>query len=452
MLMSQLRSLGPSLQRRISEGAAVATVGFGMGQAIRLAGNLIMARFLAPEAFGLMAVAFSIQMWLAMLTDFGINTSVIRSKSSEDPSFLQTAWTLQVCRDLLIAGLFGMVGFAVLALQANGGVKAGTIYADPLLPPVMWAICAATVISAFRSIRLPMAQRNIALRRLVAMEISAQLFAIIVMVTAAVAGAGVFALVLGMIASAVFTTIASYVMFEGAASRFGFVRKHFNELFHFGKWLLAASFFGFLINRGDKLLFGYLLSSNAFSIYAIAGIWIAAIETLVATVLQKVAYPALSEISRENPEKLRASYEMFRRAAEGGCLFVFACVFFLSDFAFDLLYPESFAGVAEYMRLLSPMILLLPYRLLFLITLVDGDSRKFTLLTLASGAGFLVITPLAFAVFGAKIAILTVALLPIFSLPIAWRFAARRFSLNAVNEAAPLAAALLVAAYLAFAT
>ncbi|MEL7485764.1 MAG: oligosaccharide flippase family protein [Pseudomonadota bacterium] len=427
----------------------MATAGFGASQAIRLIGNLIITRLVAPEAFGLMAVAFALQMWLAMLTDFGVNTSVIRSKSAEDDRFLATAWTVQVARDVLIAGVFALAGLALVQMQAQDAVKTGSIYADPRLSVVIWAVCVSTLIGAFRSIKLPLAQRNIALRRLVAMEIGAQILAVIVMVAAARAGAGVYSLAIGMIASSLFTTVMSFLMFQGPSSRFDFERAHFSELFHFGKWLLIASVFGFFINRGDKVLFGYLMPSEAFSIYAVAGIWIAAIEALVATILQKVAFPALSEVSRRAPEKLTETYETFRTIANGACFAIFLGVFFLSDFVFGLLYTDAYSGVAYYARLLSPMILLLPYRVLHNVLIASGESKRYTAVTLSSGAAFLIMTPLMFSLAGEKAAIVTVALLSAFALPLAWRFGAQRVTLKPAIEAPPVIAALLAAIYLA---
>ncbi|RLF31141.1 MAG: polysaccharide biosynthesis protein, partial [Thermoplasmata archaeon] len=49
-------STGPSLKRLAVSGSAWIIAGFGMSQALRLAGNLILTRLLFPEAFGIMAL------------------------------------------------------------------------------------------------------------------------------------------------------------------------------------------------------------------------------------------------------------------------------------------------------------------------------------------------------------------------------------------------------------
>ena len=90
---SRLSALA-SLRTRILSGGGAVMGGFGAAQVLRLISNLILTRLLMPEAFGLMAVAISVNIWAVMLTDIGIGSSVIRSPNSEKPEFLRTAWTV----------------------------------------------------------------------------------------------------------------------------------------------------------------------------------------------------------------------------------------------------------------------------------------------------------------------------------------------------------------------
>ncbi len=76
--------------------------GYGASQVLRLAGNLVLARLLFPEAFGLSALVGVFMVGLAMFSDVGIGPSVIRSHRGDDADFLNTAWTIQVIRGLVL--------------------------------------------------------------------------------------------------------------------------------------------------------------------------------------------------------------------------------------------------------------------------------------------------------------------------------------------------------------
>jgi O-antigen/teichoic acid export membrane protein len=75
---------------------------FGGENILRLGSNLILTRLLFPEAFGLMALVTVFLTGLKMFSDFGLNASIIRSARGDDPIFLQTAWTVQILRGVML--------------------------------------------------------------------------------------------------------------------------------------------------------------------------------------------------------------------------------------------------------------------------------------------------------------------------------------------------------------
>ena len=67
-----------------------------------LASNLILTRLLFPEAFGLMALGSVVLVGLQMFSDAGIGPSIAQSPRGDDPEFLDTAWTAQVLRGVIL--------------------------------------------------------------------------------------------------------------------------------------------------------------------------------------------------------------------------------------------------------------------------------------------------------------------------------------------------------------
>jgi O-antigen/teichoic acid export membrane protein len=84
------------------QGVAWIVLGYGISQMIRLSSNLVLTRILVPEMFGLMALMNAFIVGLSMFSDIGIGPSIIQNNRSDDPVFLNTAWTMQFLRGVIL--------------------------------------------------------------------------------------------------------------------------------------------------------------------------------------------------------------------------------------------------------------------------------------------------------------------------------------------------------------
>ena len=91
-----------SLKKLAIRGAIWTILNYGTAQVIRFGSNLILTRLLVPEYFGLITVVHTLRIGLELFSDLGIAQSIVNSKRGDEPAFLNTAWTLQAIRGLLI--------------------------------------------------------------------------------------------------------------------------------------------------------------------------------------------------------------------------------------------------------------------------------------------------------------------------------------------------------------
>ena len=114
--MSMMR--GDGARARVMRGTLMTAVNFGGSKGLRLVSNLILTRILFPEAFGMMALITVFSGALEMFSDTRINASIIQSKRGHERIYLNTAWTIQILRGILLymAALF----FAVPAAEFYG--------------------------------------------------------------------------------------------------------------------------------------------------------------------------------------------------------------------------------------------------------------------------------------------------------------------------------------------
>lgn len=436
-MLSRLRALispGASLKGRALKGGVVALGGFGAAQALRLASNLIMTRLLAPDAFGLMAIVLSFEILIGMLSDLGLDASIVRSKRGEDPAFLATARTMQLVRSLFIALVMVIVAATLPFLAASGMFPEGSVYADPRLPWFMALMALSVAVTGFNAMRVALHNRTLNLVPVIRLELGAQAIGIAATAAGAIAGFGAYALAFGAVIASTAKAGGSHVFLSGPPARFGFNRDHFREIFGYGKWLLVASTLGWLVQRGDQVLFGWLFEATAFGLYSIAVIWIVSARSVVEMVQRRVAYPAMSEVHRDRPQDLTRIYRRMRFVYEAACLGLFAGIVLFADIVIRFLYPDAYSDVAHYLRLLSVSLLLVPYKLLSTVLLTGGDSRRFTIVVATPGIALFGLTPLILDWRGADAAIVFAALTPLLAIPFNWRYAGKFIKVDYARE------------------
>ena len=138
--------------------------GFVAAQFLRLLSNLILTRLVQPEAFGLMAIVTVVIVGIEMMTDLGINTSIVQNRRGDDREFIDTAYTLKIIRGGLMA-----------AIVAGLALPIANFYKQPDLAYLLPAVAILVVISGFGSNALAVASRRLWLGRATAITIAAQL-------------------------------------------------------------------------------------------------------------------------------------------------------------------------------------------------------------------------------------------------------------------------------------
>ena len=199
-------------------------IGYGGSQALRLASNLILTRILFPEAFGMMTLVTVIITGLALFSDVGIGPAILQSKRGDDPTFLDTAWTIQVLR----GGALWIFTF-ILAWPV------ATFYGVPELSYILPLAGLSLAIDGFRTTRIETAHRHLIVGRATMLELLSQVISLIAIIGLALATRSVLALAVGaVIQSAVYVAV-TYVYLPGHHDRFRWDRSAAKELISFGE-------------------------------------------------------------------------------------------------------------------------------------------------------------------------------------------------------------------------
>ena len=71
----------------------------------RLGRNMLLARIIAPDQFGLMAIVLAVLALFEALTEVGVAQAVIQNERGTTPEFLNVAWWFGIARGVVVAVL-----------------------------------------------------------------------------------------------------------------------------------------------------------------------------------------------------------------------------------------------------------------------------------------------------------------------------------------------------------
>ena len=321
----------PSFKALALRSASWTVIGQFIAQALRLVSNIILARLLFPEAFGLMAIVWVFMYGLNMFSDLGVGPSIVYNSGGEDPDFLNTAWTIQIIRG-------GIVTAGAIALAW----PVAAVYDAPELTSLLAATGFVGLIQGFDSTALHTQQRRLEMGPIIRIEIVTQLVTMLVMVTWALLVPTVWALVGGTLVGTAAKTILTHTYLPRFRHRLRWNPRAAREIYHYGSWIFLSSIFTFIGIQGDRLLLGYYLPMATLGVYTVATRFSEALSGLQMRLSHSVLFPLFSETARSNPDILIDRYYKIRLLTDA--LFLTAAGFLAATghLLIDVLYDERY--------------------------------------------------------------------------------------------------------------
>lgn len=284
-----------SLKKLALRGTIWTVAGYGMSQVLRFGSNLILTRLLVPELFGLMALVQVFLQGLTLFSDIGIRPSIIRSDRGDDPTFLNTAWTIQVIRGVGLWICCLIIAFPV----AN-------YYQDPRLSWLVPLVGLSTILAGFNSTSLATLNRHLQVGLLARFELGVQVISLSVLITWAWFSPTIWALIIGNLVSISLTMIGSHYLNPGQPNRFAWNPQVVKEITSFGKWIFLSTAMTFLASQTDRLILGKLFSLEMLGIYVVAFTFADIPRQVSLTVGRKVIYPVIAQLSNLPRATLKA--------------------------------------------------------------------------------------------------------------------------------------------------
>jgi O-antigen/teichoic acid export membrane protein len=334
----------------------------------------------------------------------------------------------------LLCGVVLALALGLHVAAGAGAFAAGTVYADPRLPPMMAVFALTALLQGAESMQLATAQRELRGGHLARLEIGSQLVAMAVTLALAVATRSVWALLVGMLVASAARTAGSHFCLPGRTARPCWDRSCAREIVGFGKWIFLSSSVGFLAANGEKILLGGTLAAGSFGVFAIAATLLAAVTNVYATLNGHVIFSSLSDALRTGDAQTVRVYTRVQQLAD---LFLGGAAGFLlaaGQWAVWILYDPRYHAACWMLQLLGLGLLAMRHQVVEQLMFARGEPGWVSANNALRAIGLLVFIPAGFAAAGERGAIAGVVLAQFASWPLSLWFKHRQGLLCRATE------------------
>lgn len=261
---------------------------------IGMLSTLVLARVLAPEDFGLVAMAMLVTGFVTVFSTTGSTQYILRADSVDD-ELLNSAWTLNV---ILKTG--------IALLVAAGAPLAANYFEEAQVTPLLLALAVMMAVGPWSNPGLILYQREQNFQPGVRLSIYAKLFSATVAVVAAIILRSYWALILGQMANMLFSLVGSYRIHP---HRPRLTTSGIRRQLGFSGWLIPQALLGFARTQIDTFLV-----STTFGIGQLGSFhtmkYLAYIPS--AHILSPATFPLLTELSksRNNPAYFQTQHNV----------------------------------------------------------------------------------------------------------------------------------------------
>ena len=259
--------------------------------------SIVLARILAPEDYGTIALVTVFTTILQVFVDSGLGTALIQKKNADDLDFSSVFYfNFVVC----------LVLYAAMFMAAPVIAK---FYGDVTLTPIIRVISLTIVISGVKGIQQAYVSKNMLFKRFFFSTIGGTIFSAFIGIGLAKAGYGVWALVAQQLSNATVDTVILCITVRWRPRK-NFSWERLKGLLSFGWKLLVSSLLDTCYNNLRNLIIGKMYSPSDLAFYNQGDKFPKLIVTNINTSIDSVLLPTMSS-AQDDRERVK---NMTRRA------------------------------------------------------------------------------------------------------------------------------------------
>lgn len=368
---------------------------FALSKASTVIMTVVLARLLTPEDFGLFALALLMLNLFDFVRDFGVGAALVQRPEP---------WIRLAPTGLTLTLTFGAAMTAATVLLAP--VISAALGA-PALTPVVQVLAIGLMISSFATFPQSLIRRRMEFHRRLVPELVGAVVKMVVAITLAVSGLGVWSLVWAQLVGTGLTSLLYWIVARPRAT-LGLDRAVAVAVLRFGLPVTALSFLFFLSSNVPTAFIGRQLGSEQLGYYSLAYRLAELLVLMLCVVIGDVLFSALSRFQDDLP-MLRERYLSALRLAVALTAPIGLGMAVVSEDLVAVVYGPGYASVAAPLAVLSVFVVL--SSAVFHSGSVYKAIGRPALLTYLTGGWLLLIVPLVWVAAAYSIVWVAVALL-----------------------------------------
>ncbi len=223
-------------------------------QGVKLIVEIVLARLLLPDDYGLIALVTVFITVLNVFVDSGLANALIQKKDADDIDFSSVFWFNIIWCIVLYAMLFAGTPFLA------------RFYARPELIPVLRVLGLQVIISGVKNVEQAYVSRTMQFKKFFFATLGGTIGAAVIGIWMAYHGYGVWALVAQQLFNTLVDTIILWLTVKWRP-KFVFSFERFKGLFSFGWKLLVSSLLDTVYNEIRQLVIGKIYTASDLAYY-----------------------------------------------------------------------------------------------------------------------------------------------------------------------------------------
>lgn len=307
-------------------------------QGIQFFIQIILARLLLPEDFGIIGMVLVFIAISSVLVDGGFSVALIRENQPTHMDYC-TIFFFNFMISVIIYGIIYQSAFTI-----------SSFFREPQLISILRVLSLVLIINSFGIIHRIILARKVDFKTQTKINIFAGVVSGSIAILLAVKGHGVWSLVIKTVSMQIFQIILLWIYIKWIPT-FTFSIQSLKRLFSFSSKTLLSILIGTIYNNIYFVVIGRFYSPAQLGYYSNSVNLSNVFSNTLTASIQRVTYPVLSSI-KEDDEKLRRN---FKNIIKMSVLIVFPLMIGLATIAdplVNLLFGEKWAPSIVYLQLL----------------------------------------------------------------------------------------------------
>jgi O-antigen/teichoic acid export membrane protein len=259
------------------------------GQLISWGVTVLLARLLAPEDYGLYAIALSVLAMVELLQEFGLGTALIQRQNLTREQISAVFWVV-ASTSLLLTGV---------TVAASGPIS--RIYGEPALTWPLRLLCLTFLLNSLGTVPYSLLTKSINLRRRSLAEAFGVTTSALVALGLAYMGYGVGALVAGHLARSVVLNVG-LAFFAGWAPTLAVDFRGMRGLLTFGVSVAGSQLVSTFTATTNTFVIARLLTSTAVGLFSMAQGLTEAPTRLSTAIINQISLPVFAKLQHERDQ------------------------------------------------------------------------------------------------------------------------------------------------------